>query len=997
MKSFNLEISATGYQTQTYAITVDSFGEVANDFVLPLFVAPDPLITSSTLSGVITDNKTGLPIENVDVSVGLSTVKTDSLGQYSVSGISTLDFSTVITAANYTTISLNAKTTAFGLYTLNQALIPVSTQDTKELTTDTVDPLRTTSQLTGVITDKITNLPIANADISLNGSVVASANAQGVYTISSITALDINLSISALDYKTKMLNVKFSGYGDFVVNQTLDSTSTPAVSTFQVLNVYALQPSVKADTTLRFKATIANLNNSIQNSLIIAEVINAKGQSVTKVLPYAPNTTTQQANISFNASETLTLDFDWDVKQAPIGNYQLVVRAIIPGSINGDNVIGTILAEAGNYVKVLSTKAVNGVTNFDPVLVQTGTTIPVKLAALVINQGNENLASASFTLSIIDPSTSNIIYSTQAVIESLKVQNNQLLDFGGWLPTASGDLIVSVVPDDISVSGSINGKLYVGDKATGIFSISQPYVPEGSPTIQAKINLQGVDTKTGTSTDPLFFAVKNAVEKGANYVGPNAIDWHKTNQCLGCHIQSQSFNGLGSSLDKADISLKDTAFLFNSLVTSQQKNGGIYLSFPQYVKTQTSLALWSLATFPDKSKTIRAMYDASRLLFDKKVTNGSETYWDYDHPTGYVAQQSNISALVTMGMSNLIRAKRDLIPNTVTEYKQNKYTILSSGINRPFDLELGGDNALYIAKRSGSVERLDLTTNALKTVALTPYNTFGLAISDDGTIYAGGANFIQKINPDGTQTRFLDYIGYIRDIEMGPDGLLYVSDSSNNRLIRVDLTGQVEILVDKGLLSNPRGLSFDKLGNLFISNADTRNILKMSPDKTVTVYADGLGAYPQWLDVADNGLVYVSVVTGTGNSGVLQISPDGFAIRKYNHTGVRLSGVAFNSATSGMYIIDDFLNSLTEVNLQPIDLPLLSSYENELPKMARYFLNRYTVNSNDNAIHALRMSALAELKLTLTDPSLLAEIETALNFEENLLRSRQLSDGGWPK
>jgi len=654
LKSFDVEISATGFETKTYNITVTSFGEVAVEFVLPPFMAPDPAVTSSIVSGVITDKDFGLPVVDADIAIDdTSTAKTDAQGQYTISGVNLLEFNLAITAVNYSPAALNVKLSAHGSYTVNQALAPVVNE----------------------VIDPVTNLP------------------------------------------TKL---------------------------FQVLNVQPLNESVNANTKARFTAEIANLADVEQEGLIIAEVIDAAGINVATILSNIPGTAEQQANILFAATETKTFEFDWDVKQAPVGKYQIIVRSVNPGSINRGNPTGTVFAESGNYISVLLTKLVGGATKFDPPLSQAGTTTPIKLEALVVNNGNAELTGLGFTLSIIEPDTSNIIHTAQATLDSLKVLNNKTLSFGEWLPTTTGNLLVTVMPNDSAISGIVNGTIYIGDKATGTFSIDKEFLPEGSHTIRAKINLQGVDTKTGSSTDPLFFAVKNAVEKGGSYVGPNAVSWHRRNRCLGCHIQTQSYNGLASSLDKANISKADTDFLFNALVTSQQSNGGVYLSHPGFGKAQTALALWSLKAAPVKEDAFKTMYHAARYMMDRKVRSGDQTYWRRDYTVGYVNNPSSMTAIVTMGMADLIKTSKNI--------------------------------------------------------------------------------------------------------------------------------------------------------------------------------------------------------------------------------------------------------DLSQLGFTPTLLP---SYEAELPRMVRYFLNRYTDNSSDNTVHALRMSALAEAKQAITDPSLLQEIEAAISFEENVLRSRQRSDGGW--
>jgi len=82
--------------------------------------------------------------------------------------------------------------------------------------------------------------------------------------------------------------------------------------------------------------------------------------------------------------------------------------------------------------------------------------------------------------------------------------------------------------------------------------------------VRGRVSLTGVDARSGTSIDPLFLAVREAVRKGGEYVAGNGVAWHKRNRCLGCHIQTQSLVGLGTSLDKASIDRQAANTLFNA-------------------------------------------------------------------------------------------------------------------------------------------------------------------------------------------------------------------------------------------------------------------------------------------------------------------------------------------------------------------------------------------------------------------------------------------------
>jgi DNA-binding beta-propeller fold protein YncE len=84
-----------------------------------------------------------------------------------------------------------------------------------------------------------------------------------------------------------------------------------------------------------------------------------------------------------------------------------------------------------------------------------------------------------------------------------------------------------------------------------------------------------------------------------------------------------------------------------------------------------------------------------------------------------------------------------------------------------------------------------------------------------------------------------------RELEMGPDGNLYVADTDNNVIRAIDLgTGIVSTVVGTGepgkdakdgllatetMLRRPFGLEFDSEGNLYVMDTLNSRILKVTP------------------------------------------------------------------------------------------------------------------------------------------------------------------------
>ncbi len=140
-------------------------------------------------------------------------------------------------------------------------------------------------------------------------------------------------------------------------------------------------------------------------------------------------------------------------------------------------------------------------------------------------------------------------------------------------------------------------------------------------------------------------------------------------------------------------------------------------------------------------------------------------------------------------------------------------------------LELGG-NYLYIADSlNNRIRRIDLTTNMIDCIA--------------GNAAAGYSG-------DGGQA-LLAQLNFPMDLELGPDGRLYVADRYNHVIRAIDLTtGVIETVVGNGSscesedgtcpdgalalqmpLQEPYGIAFDAEGSLYVADTHNNRILKV--------------------------------------------------------------------------------------------------------------------------------------------------------------------------
>src|SRR5262249_28239148 len=70
------------------------------------------------------------------------------------------------------------------------------------------------------------------------------------------------------------------------------------------------------------------------------------------------------------------------------------------------------------------------------------------------------------------------------------------------------------------------------------------------------------------------------------------------------------------------------------------------------------------------------------------------------------------------------------------------------------------------------------------------------------------------------------------DLQIGPDGNLYVSNTLSNQILQYDLAPEEGSVFASSDLSRPIGLTFYAGGNLYVANQLANNVLRFAPDGT---------------------------------------------------------------------------------------------------------------------------------------------------------------------
>lgn len=851
----------------------------------------------------------------------------------------------------------------------------VSAGAVADMGTIALSPKRTTTELGGRITDKVSGKAVSGAQISLVGGTSVVSGPDGSYTLPNLVGSIFDIRVAATGYLSQVLQLQVERPS--AIAQDFAIVPEP-VSAIDLSSLVVSPASVAAHASVGMSAIVTNSGTTAQDIVLMLQVLNQEGKVVATGSAFTSDGVNLLGSFSLGAAQQRAVTFKWNSAQFPPGSYRLTGSVVQAGTVSRENPTGKVLATRSESLTITPSIQLVGSVASDPPVLQANTGATVKLSALLQNNGNIELGAQTYRLQVVDEKTSAVVNSSD--VSSTALQSNQIdtLNFANWVPTSGGNFRLEVTVPGAPELGKLTGKLYVGDAATASYTVNKTLVSPGNQTVRATLLVTGQDLATGTISDPLEGPIKAAIQKGVTYNDLQASNWVLSNKCLGCHVVTQALVGgeLTRRLTTFDNTQRNS--LFNALSTNRQPSGALYASHPEYQKTQTTLGLWALNSWRAKDDFAASLSAVADFILGQQDSAGG---WSADHPTGgWDAPPAN-TAFNLKSLTEVVETLQR-VPNPIGYSSQVWKS--GDGLNGTYYLEKTLTGQVLVSNYfAGTVTAInsDGTTQTLVSGLSYPQ---GLLQAADGSLYIVTASDIRKRSADGTVSVFAA-LPQATGITLGADGYLYVSQSNTSTIYRVSGSGEVTTYMRGDPLSGPIGLTFDTSGNLIVGNYSGKNIVRIKPDKSYEVLVTWTNGNPRSIVPEGNGWL-IGTTTGTYRYNA-------------NWQGDRLSF----SASEGIAILPDKTivtsdggSSVSKLAPVAIDgAAKIASYSNAIGKASTWLLNDANINASSNLELAHQLIGLGSAKRFYANNPLASTLQAKMVQVGEQLRARQASDGGW--
>ena len=397
------DISVTASLTAYLSISATGSVAAGNAIVFNPQLPPEGFVGTDvgTMMGQVVEASNQNPLRSVLVrvvgSVGETTTSTLSDGSFELADLPPDNYSVSFEKQGYVTQAFNAVVPSGG---------------TVDFQTIELSLALTQVAVFGQLTDVDTAEPIANAVVSVSGTVLnAQTDAQGNYRLEGLDIGSLTLVFSATGYNSQTLIFTFPQGGEFEINRRLSLTANFGVD---ITFLSTDQASYTAYAPALIQASVNN-NGSPVEAMAVFSLFDDQDRLVSEFTGLVPGS--NKALITFPSSVIISLEANFNTANLPPGDYRLVGRIVIGNQMIGPATI--ILDERVTEFTIERTERISALTvAVLPKFSAVGVIENMTLLATILNRSNVT-TSVSVEYQFLDPSG--------ATLKSSSVINNILL------------------------------------------------------------------------------------------------------------------------------------------------------------------------------------------------------------------------------------------------------------------------------------------------------------------------------------------------------------------------------------------------------------------------------------------------------------------------------------------------------------------------------------------------------------------------------------------